>query len=123
MSNFDNSAIDVLQNRCNFKPSQVTSQLTIDAAKRSDPVAAAERLKLLDGLPLLDVDSNAQAMATMLLAGHMIPKQAAAEALHAVAALGGVKYLRRDEPENGERQWMDGERSELGLAMNLLGDR
>ncbi len=72
----------------------VTSQLTIDEAKRGDPVAAAERLKLLDGLPLLDVDSNAQAMAAMLLAGHMMPKQAAADALHvAVAALGGVKYL------------------------------
>lgn len=30
----------------------------------------------------------------MLLAGHMMPHQAAADALHvAVAALGGVKYL------------------------------
>jgi hypothetical protein len=39
---------------------------------------------------LLDVDSNAQAMAAMLLAGHLVPKQAAADALHvAVAALGG----------------------------------
>lgn len=72
----------------------VTSQLTIDEAKRGDPVAAAERLKLLDGLPLLDVDSSTQAMAAMLLAEHTMPKQAAADALHvAVAALGGVKYL------------------------------
>ena len=48
----------------------------------------------VDGLPLLDVDSNAQTMAAMLLAGYMMPKQAAADALHvAVAAFGGVKYL------------------------------
>ena len=72
----------------------VTSQLTLDEASRGDPTAAADRLKLLIGIPLLDIDSDAQALAGLLLSGHMMPEKAAADALHvAVAALGGVKYL------------------------------
>ncbi|MDZ4850120.1 MAG: type II toxin-antitoxin system VapC family toxin [Pirellulaceae bacterium] len=72
----------------------VTSQLTLDEASRGDPAAAGDRLKLLIGIPLLDIDSDAQALAGLLLSGHMMPEKAAADALHvAVAALGGVKYL------------------------------
>ncbi len=72
----------------------VTSQLTLDEASRGDPTAAADRLILLIGIPLLDIDSDAQALAGLLLSGHMMPEKAAADALHvAVAALGGVKYL------------------------------
>jgi len=72
----------------------VTSQLTLDEASRGDPTAAADRMKLLIGIPLLDIDSDAQALAGLLLSGHMMPEKAAADALHvAVAALGGVKYL------------------------------
>ena len=72
----------------------VTSQLTLDEASRGDSTAAADRLKLLIGIPLLDIDSDAQALAGLLLSGHMMPEKAAADALHvAVAALGGVKYL------------------------------
>ena len=71
----------------------VTSQLALDEASRGDPTAAADRLKLLIGIPLLDIDSDAQALAGLLLSGHMMPEKAAADALHvAVAALGGVKY-------------------------------
>ncbi len=72
----------------------VTSQLTLDEASRGDPAAAADRMKFLIGIPLLDIDSDAQALAGLLLSGHMMPEKAAADALHvAVAALGGVKYL------------------------------
>jgi predicted nucleic acid-binding protein len=72
----------------------VTSQLTLDEASRGDPVASAERLKLLDGIPLLDIDTDVQKLAGLLLSGHIMPQKAAADALHvAVAALGGVKYL------------------------------
>jgi len=42
----------------------------------------------------LDIDSDAQALAGLLLFGHMMLEKAVANALHvAVAALGGVKYL------------------------------
>jgi hypothetical protein len=53
-----------------------------------------KKLSLLVGFPLLDIDSDVQELARRLLAGQMMPQNAAADALHvAVAALGGVKYL------------------------------
>lgn len=72
----------------------VTSQLTLDEASRGDSTASAERLNLLMGIPLLDIDADVQELARLLLSGHMMPQKAAADALHvATAALGGVKYL------------------------------
>ena len=71
-----------------------TSQLTLDEASRGDPTASNERLKLLIGIPLLDIDVDVQKLAGLLLSGRMMPQRAAADALHvAAAALGGVKYL------------------------------
>ncbi len=72
----------------------VTSQLVINEASVGDPPAARERLKLLDGLQLVDVEADAQALAAQILSAHLMPQKAAADALHvAAAALGGVKYL------------------------------
>ena len=72
----------------------VTSQLTLDEASAGDPTAAAERLKMLDGLPLVDINADTEALAARLLAAHTMPRKAAADALHvAAAALGDVKYL------------------------------
>ena len=72
----------------------VTSQLTLNEAAAGDPTAAADRLKLLDDLPLVDISSDANDLASRLLAAHMMPQKAAADALHvAAAAIGGVKYL------------------------------
>ena len=72
----------------------VTSQLTLNEAAAGDPAAAADRLKLLDGLPLVDISSDANELASRLLAAHTMPQKAAADALHvAAAAIGGVKYL------------------------------
>ena len=72
----------------------VTSQLVINEASAGDPAAASDRLKLLDGLELVDVGSDAQSLANRILAAHLMPQKAAADALHvAAAALGGVKYL------------------------------
>ena len=66
--------------------------MTLNEAAAGDPTAAAERLKLLDGLPLLDVHTDAEALAAQLLAAHTMPQKAAVDALHvAVAALAGVK--------------------------------
>ena len=72
----------------------VTSQITLDEAGDGDPVAAAERLKLLDGLPLLDINADVISLARRLIDAHTMPEKAAADAVHvAAAALGGVKYL------------------------------
>lgn len=72
----------------------VTSELTLDEAADGDPVAAAERLKMLDGLPLVDISADVEALAQRLIQIHAMPQKAAADALHvAAAALAGVSYL------------------------------
>jgi hypothetical protein len=72
----------------------VTSQLTLDEASAGDPTAAADRLLLLDGLPLVEINADTEALAARLLAAHTMPHKAAADALHvAAAALAGVHYL------------------------------
>jgi predicted nucleic acid-binding protein len=72
----------------------ITSELAIDEASAGDPLAAKERLKLLDGLPLVDINADVESLAARILQAHLMPQKAAADALHvAAAALGGVKYL------------------------------
>lgn len=72
----------------------VTSQVTLDEAGDGDPVAATDRLKLLDGLPLIDIDADVVSLARRLIDAHTMPEKAAADSIHvAAAALGGVKYL------------------------------
>lgn len=72
----------------------VTSQVTLDEAGDGDPTAAANRLKLLDGLPLIDINADVIALAKRLIEAHTMPEKAAADSVHvAAAALGGVKYL------------------------------
>jgi len=72
----------------------VTSQLTLDEASAGDPTAAADRLKMVEYLPLVDINADTEALAARLLAAHTMPQNAAADALHvAAAALGDVEYL------------------------------
>ena len=72
----------------------VTSQLTLDEAASGDPVAAKERLNLLDGVPIMPISQEAELLADRILAGHMMPQKAAADALHvALAAFARVDYL------------------------------
>jgi len=73
----------------------VTSQLVLDEAGAGDPNAAEERLRLLDPLPLLDIeDPNVSPLADELVAQHLLPEKAAADARHvAVATVFEVDYL------------------------------
>lgn len=72
----------------------VTSQLVIDEASAGDPSAAAERLKLLDGLPTVSINDEVRALARAIVSASIMPKKAAADALHvAAAAVGGVQYI------------------------------
>jgi len=73
----------------------VTSQLVLDEAGAGDPAAARDRLALLDHLPLLDIQRpDVSEMAENLVAKHLLPEKAAADARHvAVAAVFGVDYL------------------------------
>ena len=72
----------------------VTSQLVIDEASAGDPVAAAERLKLLDGVPTVAIDDEVRALAREIVSAALMPHKAAADALHvAAAAVAGIQYL------------------------------
>jgi len=72
----------------------VTSQLTIIEASDGDPTAAADRLNLLDDLPLVPLGTDVDALANLILSRHLMPKKAGADAVHvAAAAIAGVNYL------------------------------
>jgi hypothetical protein len=78
--------------RSNFE--LVTSQLVIDEASAGDPAAAAERLKLLEGLPTVPINDDVRTLARAIVSASIMPPTAAADALHvAAAAAAGVQYL------------------------------
>ena len=70
------------------------SEVVLRESRAGDPTAAADRLRALDGLPLLAVTDNAAALASDLVRLGGLPAKAAADALHvAVAAVHGIDYL------------------------------
>ena len=72
----------------------VTSQLVINEASAGDPGAAADRLKLLAGVPLVSIDLEVRQIAEALVAASLMPAKAAADALHvAAAAVADIDYL------------------------------
>jgi len=73
----------------------VTSQLVLDEAAAGDRTAAEERLRLLEPLPLLDIQHpDVAPLADEMVARHLLPEKAAADARHiAVATVFGVDYL------------------------------
>lgn len=72
----------------------VTSQLTLIEASDGDPSAAVDRLKLLRGLPLVTLGPEVDQLARLILAKHLMPRKAGADAVHvAAAAIAGVDYL------------------------------
>ena len=59
-----------------------------------DPDAAKRRLAILDGIPVLPANSDADSVADAIVSRHMMPTNARLDALHvATAALAGVQYL------------------------------
>jgi predicted nucleic acid-binding protein len=72
----------------------VTSQLVIDEASAGDPTAAADRLKLLAGLPTVPINDDVRNLGRAIVSASIMPAKAAADALHvAAAAVAGVQYL------------------------------
>jgi hypothetical protein len=70
------------------------SQLVIREMSAGDPDAAEERLALLQGIALLDVDEDAEQLAQALLTEGPLPQKAAEDAVHlAVATVQGLDYL------------------------------
>ena len=70
------------------------SQLVVDEASAGDPFAAHERLKALQGLPLLDITPEVAELTSGILASGKIPPKAATDAAHiAIAAVHGMDFL------------------------------
>ena len=81
------------QQRQEFK--LVTSQLVIDEAGAGDPAAAEERLRLLQPVPLLDVEHpEVRPLADRMVSDHLLPAKAEVDAQHvAVATVFGVDFF------------------------------
>ncbi len=72
----------------------VTSQYVIDEASAGDPTLAAERLKSLDGVPLLSLDAEIAEIADEIMNRSILPPKARTDALHiAMVAHHRIQYL------------------------------
>jgi hypothetical protein len=70
------------------------SQVVVQEASGGDPTAAAERLALLNDLPVLDVGTEVELFGQQLLRQLPLPLKAAVDALHiSIAAVNGMDYL------------------------------
>ena len=70
------------------------SELVLAEAGRGDAHAAAQRLAVLNGIPLLKVSSQARDLGKLLVQELAIPSKAIEDAYHvAVAAVQGMDYL------------------------------
>jgi hypothetical protein len=70
------------------------SQLVLDEIGQGDPKAARDRLKVIQGLPLLDITTEAGVLASAILESSIIPRKAAIDAAHiALAAVHGMDFL------------------------------
>lgn len=72
----------------------VTSQYVLDEASAGDPMLAAERVRSLDGIPLLPLDPEIGVIASEIVSRAILPPQASIDALHiAIVAHHRIEYL------------------------------
>ena len=70
------------------------SEFVREEVRRGDAQAAAARLALLDGIPILPEPQSAAELTEQILAAGLIPPQAALDASHiAMATIHGMDYL------------------------------
>lgn len=70
------------------------SQLVLDEASQGDEDAASARMKVLDGVKVLEIDDDCRTLAKQLLKDRAIPSQYPEDALHiAVAAVHEVDTI------------------------------
>jgi hypothetical protein len=70
------------------------SQVVLRECQAGDPIAAGERLAVLQELPLLEQTEEATQLAQALVDQVPLPERAAVDALHvAIAAVHGMDYL------------------------------
>ena len=70
------------------------SQLVIDEAEAGDAAAMRDRLKAIQGLPLLEITSEVEELAAAIIASGAIPRKAATDAAHiAIAGVHRMDFL------------------------------
>jgi hypothetical protein len=70
------------------------SQVVLTECQAGDATAAADRMKVLEDLPLLEQTEAATQLAQVLVARVALPERATVDALHvAIAAVHGMDYL------------------------------
>ncbi len=70
------------------------SQLVVDEAQRGDPERVRQRLRIIDGIPLLEVTESAQELAISIVQEGLLHRTAFPDALHiAIATVHQVEYL------------------------------
>jgi predicted nucleic acid-binding protein len=70
------------------------SQAVVEEASRGNAVAAARRLALFEGIPVLGLNEEIDAIANQLLRAGAVPAKARIDAIHiAVAAINRMEYL------------------------------
>jgi hypothetical protein len=70
------------------------SELVLEEAGRGDGEAAAQRLALLEDIPLVQITPEASRLASAIVQAHLLPERAFADALDiATAAVHSLEYL------------------------------
>ena len=71
-----------------------TSQLVLEEASAGEPAKAAERIRLLDGIQLLDLNEPVGSLAKRLVSRGILPAVAARDATHlATAAMHRIDFI------------------------------
>lgn len=70
------------------------SQIVIKEASGGDPEAAAKRLQVIEGIPILTATTEVDALAQQLIESRAIPEKSVVDAVHiAIAVVHEVDYL------------------------------
>ncbi|MEW6348432.1 MAG: type II toxin-antitoxin system VapC family toxin [Thermodesulfobacteriota bacterium] len=70
------------------------SQLVIDEASAGDREGAKKRISIIMGIPVLEIDSDAESLAMAIIEGGAIPLHAAGDAAHiGIATANRMDYL------------------------------
>ena len=103
----------------------VISSLVLDEAGDGDASAAAQRLRLLDGLAKMPMSAEAVATAKMLIANQVFPAKAYADALHVAIAAhsrcdGIASWNYRHIASAWARQRVEANLQQLGLSVPVI---
>jgi hypothetical protein len=75
------------------------SQFVVREANQGDKTAVEERLRILEGISLLDVNDEALALAEAIISRRLMPQKAAVDAVHIAVATTNAMVFANVEPQ------------------------